>query len=199
MPKRIIQFEDVCKIGMTGAIMHGDFLGGDDDTYWTPDLYVRQALALAMIQRDNGEGVYFDYQTGKPQEITPNFFTATFKCVYQVPMLGEGDGVVVAFSVPDYMKDQAVSGVYIGGNNYESADKSEVTGGTQIYFDEACTITPDWLVEPVYGEYFMCPDMLYFKIKAGSGGSTPAKPHLGYSQVILSISYAPKDSLEIYQ
>lgn len=202
MSKRQIQYADVAKVGLMGAIKVGDFLPGNgesSDSEWTADMYVRQQIALSQMERDGGDGVAFNFLTGKPEEITPDFATATFRCIYKLPVSAEDVEVVVRFCVPEYMQGQACSGAFMGGSNFDSATTSEVTGATAIFFDEACSVTPQWLADPNFGEYFLCPDNLYFKMKAGQGGSTTRYPSEAYSVVELTVQYAAKDSLDIYQ
>lgn len=198
MTRRTIQYTDVCKIGMTGAIMQGDFLG-DDDGEWVPDMYVRQALALQQMAAGGNELVAFDYKTGLPAQITENFMTSNWMCYYKLPVAKEGTQVVVKFSVPEYMKGQPVGGANLAGDNYLSFENSPVTGGTAVYLDKACTKVPAWKTDNSYGQYFICPDDLYFKMVAGEDGSVAHETGGDYSMVRLVIQYAAKDNLDIYQ
>lgn len=199
MAKRVIQYQDVCKIGMTGAIMQGDFLADGGDGDWVPDMYVRQALALQQMAAGGNELVAFDYKSGLPAQITENFMTSNWMCYYKLPVAKEGTQVVVKFSAPEYMKGQPVGGANLAGDNYLSFENSPVTGGTAVYLDKACTKAPTWKTDSKYGQYFICPDDLYFKMVAGEDGSAAHETGGDYSMVRLVIQYAAKDNLDIYQ
>lgn len=110
--------------------------------------------------------------------------------------------MVVKFVVPEYIRGQHAGYVYLGGANYESTAQSPVSGATAAYLNMACTELLTWEHSDYYGDYFIAPDILYFKMKAGQGGSDASEVGgvmQDYSLLDFQLQYASADTLSIYQ
>lgn len=200
MAQRIIQYEHVAKAGLMGAIKQGDFLAGTGVDISDP--YLKQSIALWNMHRDNSDGVYFNYLTGEPEELSSNVSTANFKCGYKLPVTPEAGELVVRFNAPEYMQGQKVIAGYISGGNFET-DLDPQQGSALMYIDEACTVRPNMVEDYRIGYYFFCPEVLYFKIRAGVNGSTAYPVDLDetayYSRAVVLIQYTAKDDLNFYK
>lgn len=199
---RIKQYQDVCLYGITGAILNGDFVqdGSGEDTI--PNMYIRQNMALTKMMIGGGQNVRFDYLTGLPKELDDTYMYANWRCQYMLPVSAEGVEVVVKFHAPEYMIGQHTSYLYMDGANYTSTEQSPVTGVTAAYLDAECTQMLEWSEDSHGSYFFICPEDLYFKLVAGTGGSLPyddGQTVYDYSIVEFNIQYAAKDIDSIYQ
>lgn len=138
MPRRIIQYEDVCKVGLTGAILHGDFLyeGGDGGNNAT-DEYLRNSWIATLIM--NAPTVLCNPETGKIEEFQPDKLQSFYKSQYQMPSLLSGETKVFKVHIPKIYDTNTFSGIIVpevfwwdGPENYNLTitcyDNPQLTG-----------------------------------------------------------------------
>lgn len=204
MPNRVRQYETSAKIGVMGAIKEGLFAIDGSGEEAIPNMYVRQAIAQGEMMMHGGgdDSPQFDYATGTPVEQTANEMYQMWRVRFRLPVTPEDGEVIVKFSVPSYIRETHCGQVYLSGANFDTVEHSPVTGNTAAYLDPECTKYLNWTHDPYYGDYFIAPDFLYFKMKAGPGGSENTemggKP-TGFSMLYFDFQYAAKANLSIYQ
>jgi len=211
MSNRLSQYESVAKLGVLGAVKEGYFALDGSGESAIPNPYVRQAIVHMQNYMGGGsedDMVVFDGDTGLPVSVTPsNTYMHTYwRNTYHLPKDSpEGTEFVLKWHAPEYMAGAHAGYSYLSGGNWTSSEESP-TGNSSValYLDEACTQYLEWSIDGVGQHYFIMPEQVWLKVKAGvggaeewqgDGGTTPA----GFSMIRFEINYASKDDLSLYQ